>query len=144
MSTVTVECRVVGRSKPIFADWAVPLPPEVDEGDGVVTLRDLITRIVAAEVEAFNTRQSERRFVRVLSEKEISEGAIKGKIDSGGKDFIQEADAEDSVAVALQAFEDGLYLVTVDGEQQEELDSEVYVKPGSSVAFIRLAMLAGG
>ena len=144
MSSVTVECRVVGRSKPVIADWAVPLPPELSGGDGAVTLRDLITCVVVAEVDAFNRRQSEACFIRVLSENQIREGMVKGKIDCGGKESVQEACADDSVAAALQAFEDGLYIVAVDGEQKEELDREVHVRPGSRVAFIRLAMLAGG
>jgi hypothetical protein len=48
------------------------------------------------------------------------------------------------VAAALQAFEDGLYVIIVDGEEQAELDRDVSLQPDSRVTFVRLAMLAGG
>jgi hypothetical protein len=44
----------------------------------------------------------------------------------------------------LQAFEDGLYLVIVDGNEQRDLDQQVFLQPDSRVAFVRLALLAGG
>ena len=47
-------------------------------------------------------------------------------------------------AVALEAFEDGIYLVIVDGEEQRELDRQIFLQPDSKVAFVRLVMLAGG
>jgi hypothetical protein len=51
---------------------------------------------------------------------------------------------EASIATALQAFEDELYLVLIDGEEQRELDRQIYLQPDSRVTFLRLAMLAGG
>ena len=42
------------------------------------------------------------------------------------------------------SFEDGLFLVIVDGQEQRSLDAQVYVQPDSRVAFVRLVMLAGG
>ena len=62
----------------------------------------------------------------------------------GGRNLKQKVDEEDAVGAALQAFEDGLYLVVLDGEEQRELDREVYLQPDSRVTFVRLAMLAGG
>lgn len=62
----------------------------------------------------------------------------------GGRDLEQNVDVEEAIGVALQAFEDGLYLVIVDGEEKRSLDAQVFVKEDSSVAFVRLVMLAGG
>jgi hypothetical protein len=141
---ITITGKTLGRKKPLFADWSIPFPPDLkDEGDRV-TLRDLIVRVVRAEVEAFRTRQEERRLVKALSRADIDQGAAKGKIDMGGRQVKQAVDEEDAVGTALQAFEDGLYLVVVDGEEQRDLDREVFVQPDSRVTFIRLAMLAGG
>jgi hypothetical protein len=48
------------------------------------------------------------------------------------------------VRVALQAFEDQLYFVFIDGVQQQHLDQPVQVQSGSRVLFVRLVPLAGG
>jgi hypothetical protein len=43
----------------------------------------------------------------------------------------------------LQAFEDGLYLVAVDGVEQRNLDARIFLAADSRVVFIRLVFLAG-
>jgi hypothetical protein len=139
---ITISGKALGRKKPLFADWSIPLPP--DAGDGGLTLRDLIGRVVRAEVDAFRTRQQERALFRALTARQIEEGAARGKVEMGGRDLAQEVDADEAVAVALQAFEDGLYLVAVDGQEQRSLDVPVRLNDDSRVAFIRLTLLAGG
>jgi hypothetical protein len=140
---ITISGKTLGQKKPLFADWSIAFPPDLGEG-GSLTLRDLIARIVRAEVDAFKQRQQERKLVHALTAKQIEEGAEKGKIDLGGRDLKQAVDVEEAVGTALQAFEDGLYLVILDGEDQRNLDREVHLQPDSRVAFVRLAMLAGG
>jgi hypothetical protein len=141
---LTIHGKAIGRKKPLFADWSIPLPPDLADGRGL-TLRDLIARIVRAEVAAFRDRQEERRLVRALTARQIEEGVAMGKVDMGGREEppppVDEAAA---VAAALQAFEDGLYLVVLDGQEQRRLDQEVFLQPDSAVTFVRLVMLAGG
>jgi hypothetical protein len=133
----------MGRRKPLVPDWQVPWPPD-KRGDGEpLTLRQLITRVVLKEVEAFQRRQDERRFVRILTERQIEEGMAKGRVDSGGCELHQPVDAEAAVGNALQANEDGIYLVILDGEERRDLDREVHLQPDSHLVFIRLVMLAG-
>jgi hypothetical protein len=140
---LTISAKALGRKKPLFADWSVPLPPELH--DGSVSLRDVITRIVGEEVAAFAKRQSHRQLVRVLSARQIVDAAEKGKIAPGGSDVPpQEVDEDAAVATALQAFEDGLYLVVIDDQEQRSLDNQVFLRPDSRVTFIRLTLLAGG
>lgn len=140
---LTIRGKALGRKKLLFADWSIPFPPDLGDG-GSLTLRDLIGRVVRAEVDAFKKRQQERQLFRALTEKQIQEGAAKGKIEAGGSDLKQKVDAEEAVATALQAFEDGLYLVVVDEQEQRSLDAQVFLQPDSTVAFVRLVMLAGG
>jgi hypothetical protein len=143
MGLLTISARVVGRRKPLVPDWQVPWPPD-DAGDGeALTLRELISRIVHEEVRAFEQRQQERKLVRILTEKEINAGLEKGRVDSGGRDLHQEVDADQAIATALQAFEDGIYLVFLDDEEQRELDRQVYLQPESKLTFVRLVLLAG-
>jgi hypothetical protein len=139
-----IETRILGRKSRPLDGWAVPDPPTAGDGDGGgLTLRALITRVVRAEVGAFERRERARRFVRVLSEPEIAAGAARGKVDPGGRPGGAPVDAEAAVAAALQGFEDGLYLVVLDGVEQRELDRQVYLTAESRLVFLRLTFLAG-
>ncbi len=140
---ITITGKTVGKKKPLFADWSIPFPPDLGDG-GNVTLRDLLTRIVRAEVQAFRDRQREKQLLRALTSSDIEKGTISGKIVSGGSDSKQDVNEDESIAIALQAFEDGLYLVVVDEQEQKSLDSQLFLKPDSRVSFVRLSMLAGG
>lgn len=141
---LTISGKALGQKKPLFADFSIPLPPEAMEGGERVTLRRLIERIVRHEVQAFRQRQEERKLVRFLTAREIEAGAAKGKIDVGGRDLDQQVDEDAAVGAALQAFEDGLYLVILDGEEQKELDRELHLGSDTRVTFVRLTLLAGG
>ena len=143
MPLLTISARAVGKRKPLVPDWQIPWPPEESGGGEPLTLREVITRVVLKEVEAFKRRQDERRLVRILTEREIEEGLTKGRVDSGGRELHQMVDEEAALANALQAFEDGIYLVILDGEEQRDLDKEVYLQPESNLVFVRLVMLAG-
>lgn len=142
--SIIVEGKVLGQKRPLFSDWRLDLPPLWERGGDRLKLRDLITRVVLEEVEAFQNRQEERRLARILTPGQIAEGAARGKVDSGERDLKQKVSPDDAVATALQAFEDGLYFVFIDGVQQEKLDSEVFLRQHSKVSFIRLVALAGG
>jgi hypothetical protein len=141
---LTVEGKVVGQKRPIFTDWYIELPP-VDENNGDrLKLRDLITSIVVREVDAFITRQEERKLARVMSRQEVEQGVQSGKVDVGERDPGQKINTPDAIATALQAFEDGLYFVFIDEVQETNLDSEVFLKANSKVIFLRLTALVGG
>ena len=143
MSSITISTKAMGRRKPLVPDWQFPWPP-AEHGDGErVTLRQVITRLVLEEVTAFKKRQQERQFVRVLTERQIECGVGKGRVDSGGRDLHQTVDPDAAVGAALQAFEDGIYLVILDGEEQRDLEREVHVHAKSHLVFVRLVMLAG-
>lgn len=141
---VMIAGRALGRKKPLFADFSIPIPPESSEGGGI-TLRQLIGRIVQDEVAAFQKRQQDRQFLRVLTEREIAEGAERGKIEMGESAIVpQKVDPAAAVATAVQAFEDGLYLIVIDENEQKDLEKEVFLQPESRITFIRLTLLAGG
>ncbi len=143
-STILVEGKVLGRKRPLFTDWQIDLPPSWGPQGDRIRLRDLITRVVVEEVEAFRQRQEQRRLARLMSPAEIQAGAASGKVDPGERDLGQVVDTEEAIGAALQAFEDGLYFVFIDDVQQTDLESEVYLKADSKVTFIRLVALAGG
>jgi hypothetical protein len=140
-----IETRIAGKKARPLDRWSIPTPPPDDEsGDGGgLTLRVLITRVVRSEVAAFEQRDQARRLIRVLSDAEIADGAARGKVDSGGRSPSGPVDQDAAVGAALQGFEDGLYLVILDGVEQRELDKQVYLSPDSRLVFLRLTFLAG-
>jgi len=140
---LTIQGRLLGSKRPLFADWGVPAPPRPDPGDGGVTLRDLIGHVVRAEVRAFRERQEARRLDRVMSAAEIERGESRGRIAPEGREIEQRVDDGSAVAAAWQAFEDGLYLVIIDGVEQRSLDARVYLDDDSRLTFVRLVFLAG-
>jgi hypothetical protein len=144
MSQLTISGKSLGARKPLFADWSIPFPPEWS-GEGGLTLRRLISRVVRLELAAFRQRQQERLVLRALTARQIVAAAERGKIEMGASDVApQPVDDDEAVAVACQAFEDGLYLVVIDGHQQRDLDRQIYLQPDSHITFVRLTMLAGG
>jgi hypothetical protein len=143
VSNILVEAKVLGQKFSIFSDYQIPIPPESSDS-GRMSLRELISLIVIKEVEAFRQRQEERRLLRVLSPEEIDAGAQRGKINLEEREAKQEVDDGGAVATALQAFEDGLYYVFLDGVQQEALEQTVFVAKDSKILFLRLVALSGG
>jgi hypothetical protein len=140
----TITGKAIGRKKPLFDDFSVSLPPEADGGDDRTTLRDVISHVVRTEVASFTGRQRERRLLKVLTESQIADAVATGKVDMGGRDLEQGVDTDEAVGVALQAFEDGMYLVVLDEEEKKSLEEQVYLQPDSRITFVRLTMLSGG
>ena len=141
---LTIASKSIGSRKRPFEDFSVPPPPlPKAKGDGgPLTLRKLIEWIVRKEVEAYNERRVQRRLQRVLSPAEIDAGTNRGKLDPGGRD-VAEADPEQAVGAALQAFEDGLYLVFIDEEEHRDLETPIYLQENTQVTFVRLTFLTG-
>ena len=141
-SSITVEAKVFGRRRPIISDWSITLPT-VNRGE-CLTLRQLIICIVQAEVEAFQTRQEAQKLQQVLSAAQVALGVAQGKVTLGDRDFEQQVDLETAIDNAILGFIDGLYYVFLDDVQQEALDAEVDLQPGSQLTFLRLVALVGG
>lgn len=140
-----ISSKVIGSKKRLFDDWSVPIPPEFKGGGGGLTLAQLIDRIVRQEVKSFHDRQRARQFIRALSAEQIESAAERGKVEMGASEVgVQTADPDQAVGAALQAFEDGLYLVIIDEQEQRDLEKQVFLNPDSRITFIRLAMLTGG
>jgi len=141
--TLTVCGRAIGSRRPLFADWSVPIDPDDVGGRSGLTLRDLIALIVRAEIESYVIRHEARRLDRVLSRKDIDTGDAAGRIAPEARESPAPPNFDEALDTALQAFEDGLYLVVIDGCEMQDLDAQVFVKPESRITFVRLVFLAG-
>lgn len=137
--------KALGSKRRLFEDWSIPLPPNDDGGDGGITLGQLIERIVREQVRSFQQRQHDRQFLRALTAEQIDAAAARGKIEMGASEVgIQHVDPDRAVGTALQAFEDGLYLVVIDDVEYRDLEQQVFLNEDSRITFIRLTMLTGG
>ena len=133
---VTVEAKQFGRKSPAQTT-SLSLP------DQQTNLRQLLTQVVRAEVEAFHQRQQERSIFRVLTAQQIADGAGAGRIDPAPH-AGQMVHIDDATTIALQAFEDGLFYAFVDGNQIEMLDTTFHLHTNSHLKLLRLVALAGG
>ena len=107
-------------------------------------MRELIALAVREELAAYAERRLERTFAQVLTEQALQAGRTAGRIDSGQRNTAPPPPPDVAVGIAIEAFEDGLFLVLVDGRQEDDLDAQVMVGPESSVTFVRLVALSGG
>jgi hypothetical protein len=139
---LTISGKVMGKTRPTFANWELSLPEELEAKE--ITLRSLLTHIVHAEVEAFRSRQSQRRLLNILSPEQIQLGLAQGKIESGGSELDQAVEVEEAVEAALEAFTDGFYYVFLDEQQIEDLEAKVVLNQQSELLFLRLVPLVGG
>lgn len=140
---LTISAQAIGRRKPLCDAFSVPPPEAVTTGQPV-TLRQLLDHVVRAEVDAFKTRQAERRLLKALTAAQIDEGLAAGKVSAGGSDLDQQVNPDEAVATAVEAFADGLFLVMVDDTEVKDLDAPVPLTAESRLTFVRLTMLAGG
>jgi len=144
-TTLVIEGQLFGRNRSLFPDLSLPVPPEWQTAEAPLTLRDLIREIVQEQVKAFGERRADRRFLHALTSAQIADGALRGKIDLGGRTEDEpDVDPAAAVAAALLAFEDGLYYVFVDNEHRTSLSDEIKLRTESRVTFLRLVALAGG
>jgi hypothetical protein len=139
---LTIDARSLGSRKALFEGWSVP-PPDGADGDGGLTLRHLIAHVVRQEVIAFRQRAERRKLDRVLSAPQIDAQAAAGRVSPEGRTVKADVNEDGAIGTALQAFEDGLYLVVIDGLEHRELEQQVFIKPDSRLTFLRLTLLAG-
>ena len=110
----------------------------------MTTLRALISALVAEELAGYADRQQQRSLLRVITPDDLARGADTGRYATGPR-TPQPAPAHDvALARAVEAFDDGLYYVVVDGAVVSELDAPLALTADSRLRLVRLVALAGG
>jgi hypothetical protein len=104
-----------------------------------LTVRELIRARVHQEVRDYNARRATEVF-RGLVQPTDAERELNGY----RMRTARRIDPEAQTVTALRAFERGNVLLLVDDRQVQELDDEVVLSPGTSVAFLKLVPLVGG
>lgn len=139
--TVGVETKALGSRSELLPRFDLPIPGPAGQE---LTLRKLIDRTVRHEVAAFDERRRARSLPQVLGERELRAAADDGAYRSGARPTAPPPPPDEAVRTAIEGFEDGLYLVLVDGTKREDLDAPLELSANSTVTYLRLVALAGG
>ncbi len=123
-------------------DESVPRSEVVDAllqlSSGELRARDLITERVRTEWDR-KLRNLQGHATRTLVEPMKKETALNGEPKKPGP-----ADVDKQIDVALDAFESNGFILLVDDQQIETLDTPLSLTPDSVVTFLRLTPLVGG
>jgi hypothetical protein len=105
----------------------------------IKNLNDLIVNLVNIEIDKYEVEKE----IEVLSQNDIDNMVISGKISFGFKYREVEIDRENAQDVALLAFKDGLFAVFINNDEIKALDENLSLKNNDIVTFIRFTMLTG-
>lgn len=135
---VKINLKQIGERKPKIAPVTFEYSPVPR------TLRELIAQTAEACVNAFNGRiRAVEEHIEPLSEERIGELSEVGKIAFGISYGERGQDPESVKANAINAFENGIYRVFLNGTELTALDKELEISENDSLTFIRLTMLGG-
>ncbi|MBQ7903408.1 MAG: hypothetical protein IJ362_06740 [Oscillospiraceae bacterium] len=95
----------------------------------------------ANEIEAFENGDLSQVIIYTLDE--LKQKAAGGKIDFGFLKNDKKVSEKKAVETALQAFEDGLVAVFVDGTRYKNTDDTLELTGNETVTFVKLTMLTG-
>ena len=139
-TVVQLQARVLGHRSANVEDRLV----SIELAEPRVTLAELVSAVVVAEVAAFEQRTHDRSMLHVLTERDLHDGRALGRVVSGGVEAGPAVDVDAAIDTALLAHVDGLFAVILDGEPIDSLDQLVDIQTGASILFLRLVPLAGG
>ncbi len=109
----------------------------------IQTVRDLIKETVKINISEYNKRQESSELLKVLTKSEIEDKSTTGKIGFGRIYGERKPDIADAIKTAIECFEDGMFVVFVDGEQVSQTDETILLHDGSEITFVRMTMLSG-
>ncbi len=133
--TILVNAYTLGRKGAAIA----PVPFEL--GGTPRTLRELLDLCVEECVKQYNARALARE--TPPGDSAVSAMSGIGKIAFGMDMGGAPADAQKAKARAVEAFEDGLVRVFLNGEELAGLETPLDLRENDAVSFIRLVALAG-
>jgi len=113
-----------------------------------ITVAELIRGRVYQEVTELNAARARAPRRRLLVEPTETERQLNanahGASANGVPRHARRLDWEEHYARALRAFARNGFLILVDGQQVQDLETEIELRPETEVTFLRLVPLAGG
>lgn len=107
------------------------------------TVAELIVAVVCWQVEEYNERLEQSELLNYLTDEEVRQKSVVGKIGFGDIYNRVPAQADNAVRTALQAFEDGIFRLFVNETELDSLQTELSLQEGDTLTFIRLTLLTG-
>lgn len=106
-------------------------------------VKELICEAVHTCVSEYNLRVKKGENADVLSEDMIEKMSGIGKIAFGINYGGREADEENAVKTAIEAYEDGLFRIFINENEAGALYDSINISEGESLTFIKMTMLSG-
>ncbi len=132
----SIHFKILGKRKPYFIQEAFSSKKEK------YTLQSLLEEITQYQVKEFNTRHTGDYPFKVLTQNEISENEIIGRLNTTPKEthFI---DIDKAFETVLLAFEDKLFFVFINDQRIENLSDEIVLSSNSEILFLKLTFISG-
>jgi len=145
MVTIQVRSRTIGTTQ-------TPLPPVAfDLLNETLTIRELIAHTVEEQIYELQIQQhiDTQAVQNILNRQYMTNAEIQAQAKMGAVKMpepldIPKIDVSRQIRKATEAFEKGVYVIVIDGEQAEALDQTVMLRPTSKITFLRLTPLVGG
>lgn len=99
--------------------------------------------LVEEQVRAYEERQAQKPLLYTLTEVALEEQVQQGKVDFNERLNDNSVNLAAAQSTALQAFEDGLYVIFADEEQLTTLEQSVDWLTVQAFSFLRLTFLSG-
>ncbi|MGR2751901.1 hypothetical protein [Agromyces arachidis] len=132
-----VQTKVVGGSS-VLDEERVEVP------SGPSTLRQVIEILVRHELAGYTRRRGASQTLRVLTPADLATGVDRGSYGRERRSTPPAPPFDVALARAVEAFEDELYFVFLDGRKVDGLDLPLEIGPESTLRLVRLVALAGG
>lgn len=107
------------------------------------TVGELLDETVKTCVMEYRERQENADVIRFFSKEEIADKAAAGKVSFGLNYGERQPDLWQALESARQAFEDGIAMIFIDGQEQQHLADNVEITPESDITFVKMTLLAG-
>jgi hypothetical protein len=125
---LTIRGKQLGSKRPLIENQVI----EIEDIGTQPTAGQLISAVVVQQVREFNGKPN---VFLLLSEE--------GKIGFGSIYNTAKADPQKAIKTALQAFEDGLFVLFADEQEYTKPSAVIQINENTIITFIRLTFLAG-
>jgi len=132
---VSLSIKMLGKRRLIIEKKLLPLTVDFQEQP---TLVNFLRLVVKQKVYSFNDKVMTTNLRPYLEGSTVKEMANHRKVSLGEIQQKKQVDVEQDLAIALQAFEEDLFLVLIDGAKLDKLDQIIRFKDNSEVVFLRM------
>lgn len=140
---LTISVKQLGKKHPILQEKII----EIDTLKSILLVKELINLVVEQQVNQFISTSSfeidDENKIHYPKENYLPILLDSGKVGFGGIYNHKKPNLIDSQKIAIQAFEDGIYVIFYGDDEFKELKQEINLTENKTITFIRLTFLVG-